>query len=199
MTEIRKYDGLLRSREQGFVLIVALIVLAAMSLAAVALVRTVDTSTLLARNISFKRDAVNRNEIALEAANALFRSGGALANQADARTSQPAFNYSSAMVATDQDGIPVGLGTTSTAFPNEINTGEINKVHYIIERMCTRENVTESKDHCLLALAASGSEQPEKRPITLPSMYRVTSRVTAARNVSSITQAIIVPTIQTTK
>ena len=47
-------------------LVIALIVLAAMTLAAAAMVRTVDTSTLLARNISFKRDALNRNDLALE-------------------------------------------------------------------------------------------------------------------------------------
>jgi type IV pilus assembly protein PilX len=191
------------SKESGFVLIVALVVLAAMSLAAIALVRTVDTSTLLARNISFKRDAVNRNEIALEAANVLFRINGGipgpLANQVNARTSQPALNYSSAMVATDPNGIPVGLGTVSTAFPGEIVTQENNRIHYIIERMCTRENAIEGKDHCLLAQAASGSEQPEKRPVTLPAMYRVTSRVAGARGVSSVTQAMIVPTILVTK
>ena len=67
----------LASTQSGFVLVIALIVLAAMTLAAAAMVRTVDTSTLLARNISFKRDAVNRNDFALEAAIDQFRVGGA--------------------------------------------------------------------------------------------------------------------------
>jgi type IV pilus assembly protein PilX len=187
------------SEQHGFVLVVALIVLAAMSLAAVALVRTVDTSTLLARNISFKRDALNRNDIALEKANALFRVGGALANQVTARLSDANLNYSSAMLATDENGIPTALGTDFTNFKDKISAGETNEIHYVIERMCTRKDAVENKEHCVLALAASSSEQPEKRPVTLPAMYRVTSRVTAARNVSSVTQGIIAPTIRTSK
>jgi type IV pilus assembly protein PilX len=186
--------------QRGFVLVIALIVLAAMSLAAIALVRTVDTSTLLARNISFKRDAINRNELALEVANAFFREGGVLASQLNTRVDLPANNYSSSMVATDADGIPTALGSDFTTFPQQINaSGEQTQIHYIIERMCTRGNVAENKSHCLLAQAASGSEQPEKRPVTLPPMYRVSTRVVAPRNVSSVTQAIIVPTIRVNK
>jgi len=50
---------------RGSSLITALVVLAAMSMAAVALVQAVDASLQLARNASFQRDASNRNEIAI--------------------------------------------------------------------------------------------------------------------------------------
>lgn len=56
------------ARQRGVVLFFALVALVAMSLAAVALIRSVDTSTLIAGNLSFKQSATNSGDNGIEAA-----------------------------------------------------------------------------------------------------------------------------------
>ena len=200
----------------GFVLIIALIVLAAMTLAAAAMVRTVDTSTLLARNISFKRDAVNRNDFALEAAINQFRAGGALrdgANTLDAIATQ---NYSAVMLPTDADGVPLALknadtssnfylpanssltppypgGTLGIAAPSKIPAGLVLEMYpiYLIERMCTTRGIAAAETCIVNGRAQAGGTQPNDKPGQLfPPMYRITARVTGPRNTVSYVQAI---------
>jgi len=48
-----------RTREQGVILFVALIVLVAMSLAGIALMRSVDTSVLVAGNLAYRQGATS--------------------------------------------------------------------------------------------------------------------------------------------
>lgn len=55
-------------KQRGVVLFFALIALVAMSLAAVALIRSVDTSTLIAGNLAFKQATKNSAEAGIEAA-----------------------------------------------------------------------------------------------------------------------------------
>ncbi len=192
--------------QHGFVLIVALIVLAAMSLAAVALVRTVDTSTLLARSISFKRDAINRNEVALEAAAAQFRGpSGALFSPNNSISNIPAINYSAVMLDTDANGIPSKLKVPGTFATDanfalgETSTGQGTNVVYIIERMCSRPGDQNLSTPAASAIApyctkkkASSSEQSLKAPKVGPAFYRITTRVTDNRNNVSYTQALLI-------
>jgi len=49
----------IRRRQRGVTLFIALIVLVAMTMAAVAMMRSVDTSTVVAGNIGFRQSAVN--------------------------------------------------------------------------------------------------------------------------------------------
>jgi type IV pilus assembly protein PilX len=194
------------SSQQGFVLIVALIVLAAMALAAVALVRTVDTSTLLARNVSFKRDAINRTEIALQIAGAQFLVGGALASQAATEQNVPAKNFSATMLTTDARGVPtVLIGTPAlpntnfsvdpTSLPAEARS-DGNKTYYTIERLCSiagqvpRSPKDPSWGSCVSSVTTS---RLKNTPVPASATYRVTALTTGVRNVSSYAQQIIVP------
>jgi type IV pilus assembly protein PilX len=56
------------NRQQGVVLLVALIVLVALTLAGVALVRSVDTANLVAGNLSFHQSAIQAGERSTELA-----------------------------------------------------------------------------------------------------------------------------------
>ena len=56
------------TKQRGVVLFFSLVALLAMSLAAVALVRSVDTSTMIAGNLSFKRAATTSGDSGIEAA-----------------------------------------------------------------------------------------------------------------------------------
>ena len=65
---------LLRKRQQGVILFVALIVLVAMSLTGIALMRSVDTNLLVAGNLAFRQGATAASDWGVEAARAFFRS-----------------------------------------------------------------------------------------------------------------------------
>ena len=56
------------SRQRGVVLFFALVALVAMSLAAVALIRSVDTGTIIAGNLAFKQSATSAGDAGIEAA-----------------------------------------------------------------------------------------------------------------------------------
>jgi type IV pilus assembly protein PilX len=57
-----------RTQQRGIVLIIALIVLVAMMLAGVAMVRSVDTTTIIAGNLAFRQSATNSADAAAETA-----------------------------------------------------------------------------------------------------------------------------------
>lgn len=194
------------SRQSGFVLVIALIVLAAMTLAAAAMVRTVDTSTLLARNISFKRDALNRADFALEAAIDQFRGTGALATSGNTQNDMPAENFSAVMLPTDTDGVPLVMkGNTSDTFGSSPTWGKgpagpglipaaqklgMNPV-YLIERMCRMAGAALPENCIVNGRAQAGGTQPNDKPGQLfPPLYRITARVTGPRNTVSFVQAI---------
>jgi type IV pilus assembly protein PilX len=63
-----KYGYLRMQQQQGFALFVALIALVVMSLAAVALIRSVDTNNLIAGNLAFKQAATTSADAGTEAA-----------------------------------------------------------------------------------------------------------------------------------
>ena len=206
------------SSQGGFVLVIALIVLAAMTLAAAAMVRTVDTSTLLARNISFKRDAVNRNDLALEVAINAFRVGGNLDNlnvAIDKTAHHTDLNYFAVMLPTDTDGVPLVLknaqtsapfflaatsdspplqGTLGPAEPAAIAAPNLHlgmTPIYVIERMCTALGVALPANCIVNGRAQAGGTQPNDKPGQLfPPLYRITARVTGPRNTVSYVQAI---------
>src|SRR5206468_1502002 len=56
------------SREHGVVLMIALIVLVAMTLAGLGIIRSVDTGTLVAGNISFRQSALSSTDAGVEQA-----------------------------------------------------------------------------------------------------------------------------------
>ena len=204
------------SSQSGFVLVIALIVLAAMTLAAAAMVRTVDTSTLLARNISFKRDALNRNDVALEVAINQFRVGGAFPGGTLTDNSIAAQNYSAVMLPTDPNGIPLVLkaatrtdppalpadtnplyafpgGTRGSAEPATIPVAlDLGMTPtYLIERMCTKSGPISTESCILNGKAEGGGTLPNRKPPQIfPTMFRITARVTGPRNTVSYVQAI---------
>ena len=186
-------------KQSGFVLIIALIVLGAMSLAAVSLVRTVDTSTLLARNISFQRDAIGRNDAGIEAALQKFRLGGTyyavLGLKNDHQVDKPSENYSSIMLSSDGGGVPTILKSgsfTSTWSAPPISLGESTVGYYLIERLCSTNDTGQGalEVRCIMGgRVAKGGTQPADRPATnVPPLFRATVKITGPRNTVSYAQ-----------
>jgi len=104
------------ARQRGVVLIVALIALVLLMIGGVALVRSMDTSQLLAGNLAFKRDLVNRGEAGIGQAIGLLNAG-ALATEAARQASSGASNYSAQVLASTPAGIPSCWSTTPRSPP----------------------------------------------------------------------------------
>lgn len=149
-----------RQGQRGVVLFIALIALVVMSLAAVALVRSVDTSTLVAGNLAFKQAATSSADAALEAAIPFMRTVQAAQGTMDPwleithafNNDAPASGYYASMVKDDGTeklnltdaatwsaaaSLP-GTGAHFDPDGRDATTG--NTVRYIIQRVCRSDD-----------------------------------------------------------
>jgi type IV pilus assembly protein PilX len=200
-------------RQRGVVLFVALIVMVAMSLAAIALIRSVDTTNAIIGNLAFRMASILPANASIEqAASALFSDAdiGDIVHIPDKTINVPAENYYACRQglplcggpAEDARGVPLVLQKYSTASTlpkqfdaNETTTAAINThVTYLIERMCLATGPA-TIDNCDLA-------QPKPNPgdtlgdinfgvATSVPIYRVTVRVDGPKNTASFVQAML--------
>jgi Tfp pilus assembly protein PilX len=133
------------SRERGVVLFIALIVMVAMSLAAIALMRSVDTTSAVIGNLAFRQASILPANYGIEdAAAGLFNDANPanIARIPDVRVDTPAQNYyathSQAAGWDDQYGVPQPLQTkaAAAALVRSQADGAQNTITYVIERMC---------------------------------------------------------------
>ncbi|HVL56569.1 MAG TPA: hypothetical protein VM491_08685 [Burkholderiaceae bacterium] len=192
------------TRERGSVLAVALVLLIALALAAISLVRSVDTSTLLARNASFQRDAVNRNEVVMRQAMQAFENDPArhfnsLANTDESVLGQASgFPYSAVALPTDPMGVPVVL-RDSAAFGAQfgalsrstVASGEGMTTTYVIDRLCSLEQPAEDT-HCLVASARAPDNCSRCSMASTPfaPMFRITARTLGPRGTEAFSQVV---------
>src|SRR4030081_2226215 len=130
------------ARQRGVVLFVALIVMVALSLAAIALVRSVDTTNTVIGNLAFRQASILPANLAIEeAAAALFQDADIphAVRIADHDNPFPAENYYASKQVDDAHGVPTQLQKKS-AYPGsaKLLQDPLTKtdVRYIIERMC---------------------------------------------------------------
>ncbi|HVK56085.1 MAG TPA: hypothetical protein VM532_13780 [Burkholderiales bacterium] len=190
----------MRQKQEGLILMVALIVLVAMTLAGIALVRSVDTSNVIAGNLAFKRGTVQASEIALNTARSKFQTGGVLFGDEVRNLDNKTQNYSAVQLAVNNPrGIPdilVNKATFDSQFTapriTDPNTNE--EMRYVIERLCTRSGPS-AREFCALAdqTSISGSDNKSILDLTSPVLFRVTVRVDGPRNTVSFTQTTFVP------
>ncbi len=132
------------SRQRGVVLFIALIVMVAMSLAAIALMRSVDTTSAVIGNLAFRQASILPASYGIEdAAAGLFSdvNPGNIVRVADVRVDTPTENYyathSQAAGWDDQYGIPQPLQTKpASTWPRAKTDGAQNTITYLTERMC---------------------------------------------------------------
>jgi type IV pilus assembly protein PilX len=134
--------------QRGVVLFIALIVMVAMSLAAVALIRSVDTTAQIIGNLAFRQASVLPANSAVELATAaIFTDAnfGKGAKIPDVTANYGPENYYAThdQAWDDQYGVPTPLQTQTNAkalshtmFGKGFNDPAGNTVTYIIERMC---------------------------------------------------------------
>lgn len=175
--------------QRGVVLVVALIMLVAMTLAGIALVRSMDTANLIAGNFGFRQGAVQASDAGVEAALA------ALPNiVATSLDTNIANRYYATMQALDARGVPAGVDFDS-AYSTAVGAYTAN---YVIERLCTGAlPVTNIQGSCISDPPASGggggSNKAGSAQFTSSTLvyYRVTIRVTGPRATVVFVQAIL--------
>jgi type IV pilus assembly protein PilX len=206
-------------KQRGVVLFFALIALVVMSLAAVALIRSVDTSTLIAGNLAFKQAATTSGDSGVEAAiGTLTATQDAMqaANNIVLSDLTNTFNITNAAAGYYSNADPA-LNLFDPANWDDASSMLVgtdlsgNETRYIIQRMCRTanalpnktENAALSKTGCLFtapALDNNGQEVPLPTTICQGSgcpaagqspEYRITSRTAGPGNTVSYVQAFV--------
>jgi type IV pilus assembly protein PilX len=197
---------LARQRQQGVILFIALIVLVAMSLAGIALMRSVDTNVLIAGNLAFRQGATSSGDWGIESARTYL--SGQLAGNSNALDNDIP---SSAYFASWQTAVDLYGSTQTTADDFSWNSATTvgtdnagNEVRYVIHRMCRNSGSgTSAGADCVktatggAAGAGGGGTKGTVAYGTMPLpptqviYYRVTVRVTGPRNTLSFIQAIL--------
>jgi Tfp pilus assembly protein PilX len=192
--------GTPKSRQRGVVLMIALIVLVAMTLAGIALVRSVDTSNIIAGNLAFQQAATHAGDTGTETA-----VGWLQANNAGNTLQANIFGSGYAAARTDPAAgqswdsfwtnvlVPAGQVVTLAA---DASTG--NTVSYTIQRLCNAiGDPTVPGVDCAVsqtAAATSGSSKGSgfvSLQYNAQVYYRITTRIVGPRNTVSYIQTIV--------
>lgn len=204
--------------QKGIVLFIALIALVAMSLAAVALVRSVDTGTLIAGNLAFKQAGTASADtgtetavpwmVAKQAAQLVLNKDPWLDPTHAFNIDDPASGYYSS-IATPADLTADATWAAGVSRPGTSASGNFdangtdsdtgNTVRYIIQRVCRAPNQVLSSANCLFSDASEDNGSKRGRltydaglgsgATTGSPVYRITARVTGPKNTVSYVQA----------
>ncbi len=208
-TPMKTRAGKAAHRQGGLALLVSLIVLVAMSLAGIALVRSVDTATMIAGNLAFRQGATTSGDAGIEAARTwLLANGASLENNSTGNgyyaTSQDSLDLTGNATRTntsdDVDWTGAGVGAST---PKCLATDAAgNTVCYIIHRLCNTAGALNSATCSTQQTAKGGSSLGSTRPmgtyqerswteVATLAYYRVTIRVAGPRNNISYVQAFL--------
>lgn len=202
-------------RQHGVVLLVALIVMVAMSMAAIALFRSVDTANIVAGNQAFKQGTLNATDLGIAKAMDRFASTGVLSNETATHASSAANCYLSTTLQEahlDSRGIPKLLidpttvqapftaefDTTYTAANNcQFTTSSGDIVRYVIDRQCdgSLAGKPPTNPNCSVVSSSSTSQTDNDKQTGSESvpLYRVTVRVDGPRRTVSFAQVLFRP------
>ena len=187
------YPMALALKQRGAALFIALIALVSMTLAGIALVRSVDTSNLIAGNLAFRQAALHASDVGIEKAfDAL---GTIVTTSLDANypggCSAGACNYYPVLQATDTKGVPTVIIWASV--PSTTINADYN-VKYVIDRLCQGPApVTDIAGKCYADAKTGGGTKKSGGVVFSGAQsvyYRVTVRVEGPRNTTSMAQAI---------
>lgn len=198
-------------RQRGVVLFFALVALLAIMLAAVALIRSVDTSTMIAGNLAFKQAATSSGDAGTEAAMswlAATQTANSANNVLNNTPATHAFNVTDATrgyYSNTDPGLSLFADATweaITAIP-EVTDSSGNKIRHVIQRTCRNANAPIQTADCLFSGAivdTNGQNVPLPQDICTGAgcpvagqtpMIRITSRVKGPKNTVSYVQAFV--------
>ena len=189
--------------QRGIVVFVALIAVVLMSLAAVGLMRSVHTNTMVVGNLAFRQAAQAMATSAVE--KALYDMFAPTRTIADAelKSDDLTRNYlATYQFSDDQYGVPTVLQGDLSAYPGAAqvitDSASGNTARYIVERMCRPGIAAEPllmMKHCEMIppKQSIGKETELKKGIPLPRIpyYRMTVRVDGPGNSVAYSQAML--------
>lgn len=206
-------------RQRGVVLLIALIALAAMTLAAVSLVRTMDTGNTILGNLAFKDDTIHASDTVIEAARTWLNAQTPSTLNNDG-TSGSGY-YSSTIDSVDLMGTNTPADTsddvnwdgtcsacTVVARQTDANGAPLKvngmSAAYLVSRLCRIANttVTDPNQSCRTSLTTTaatsqqggvqgGGYQVPGAATSLQPYYRIIVRVTGPRNTVSYVEAVV--------
>jgi type IV pilus assembly protein PilX len=183
-------------RQRGIVLLIALTVLVAMSLAGVALMRSVDNTVVIAGNIAFKQASLQVSDRG--ARDAMTWLG--TKNPTILADDDPSFGYFSARPPTEPDWFDAATWAQSLTTNGGLADASGNTVRYMIHRMCAKPGLQagEGAQVCSLYFPPSQKLDSNSKAIGTAKYegfyqlyYRVTTRVEGPRNNVTITQTAV--------
>lgn len=190
-------------RERGVILFIALIVLVAMSLAGIALMRSVDTNVLIAGNLAFRQGATAGADWGVENARGWISANTGLLNE-----DQPGgltfywanWQQNLDLIGNNPDPLVADFDWT-TSF--DIGTDAAgNQVQYVIHRLCDTAGAPNDVQCVRSALSSGTGSAPGASHVVHDAgggnvkggasvLYRITVRVTGPRNTVSYVQAVL--------
>jgi len=185
--------------QRGVALPIALIVLVAMVLAAVTLVRSVDTATMVAGNLTFKQRATHAGDEGIRQG-FLWLRDTAINNPASLNNTVTASGYYSTQHANDPNWNPAAPGNWPAGAVTLAEDAGGNTTSYVIHRLCTLPGLAYNAPNQQCATytgtssAASGGSQSVDAPEFAGVVYvyfRVTARVQGPRNTVSYVQSLM--------
>jgi type IV pilus assembly protein PilX len=205
------------SSERGVVLILALIVLVALTLAAVALTRSVGTSNVIAGNLAFQQAATHSADRGVETAvawiekNSIATGTGACAATTPLGCTSTADGYQAVRVdpTSSQDWGAFFLQNVkdSKVKKLEVDPTTGNTVTYLVQRMCEKEGEANTDlNSCATSPTAAAGSCPGGTTCTggggrggtgsnvnasKQTYYRITVMVSGPRNTQSLVQAMV--------
>lgn len=175
----------------GIVLLFALIALVSMTLAAVALLRSVDTSNLVAGNIALKQGAMQEGDRVMNEAFACLDTGGTLLSVSLAADNATCHYYASLQADTlPPFGIPDVLESTSGVTSS--TTG--NTSYYVIERLCKVAGEWDSVNCIESPFGRAPDDKDIRQPESIKppqALYRISVKISGPRNVAAYSQLVM--------
>lgn len=198
---------LARRHQHGVVMMVALVVLVVMTLAGIALMRSMDTTNLIAGNMAFKQSATNSADSGVEAAIAwletnnaagLLDTSNAAAGYSASTPNNAGLNQGAAfwngLSASGVCNLPIAAGNCSGS---PVANASGNQISFMIQRLCGTAGNRNSAACSIVtgAVVASGNNEGAGEETltgnTTAVYYRITVRVIGPRNAVSYIQAIV--------
>lgn len=195
------------SAQSGFILVVALMMLIAMTLLGIALVRSVDTATQVANNLGFRQSSLASGDRGTELAITWIQNNtasltGDVATAGYYSTEQTGTDYTGQATADTTDDVDwTGATGARRAYSVSGTDAAGNRVAYLIQRQCdqTGAYVPGGTIQCAASSSAvtTGGSKGAVRyggyAITGKAMiyYRITTRTVGPRNATSYVQSMV--------
>ena len=178
-------------RQSGAVLFFTLVALAIMTLAALAMVRSVDTSNLVAGNIALKQGAIMEADRIMNQAFSCMDSGGALTTLPDLNANNATCNYYASLQPDTTKPFDYPEVLEAAAYTEDAATR--NRSSFVIERMCTTAGAW-SEANCIVSPFGKRADKSNRAELTLTAMqalYRISVKVVGPRNVVTYSQTVV--------